>query len=101
MRETFQFILWLINKVNVIKNYFLDIYFKVKMFFVILLFNIFIFIISRSIKNKWRQSAWFSLNLLMKIHQWLEVEQFKRIRSIHINYKLYNISWLKNKDDFY
>jgi LAGLIDADG endonuclease len=100
MRKTLQFIFWFRRKINVIKDYFLSINNKVKMFFIILYFDILLII--KDIIYKWRQSAWFSLYYGVKIHQRLEVEQFKLLRYMNTDSKLFNKFRLKqNKDDFY
>lgn len=100
MRKTLQFILLSIYKINVMEDYFINIYIKVKMFFIILYFSI--LLIVKDISHKWRQSAWFSLNSWVKMHQRLEVEQFKWVRYLNTNYKSFNKSCLiQNKEDFY
>lgn len=67
------------------------------MFFIILFSNIII-----NIGNIWRQSAWYSTYISMNIHQRLEVEQFKPLKFIHTNSKLFNkVRLNQNKEDFY
>jgi Cytochrome C and Quinol oxidase polypeptide I/LAGLIDADG endonuclease len=100
MRKTLQFILLLRYKINVMEDYFLNIYRKVKMYFIILYYNI--LFISKDIRYKWRQSAWFLHHNWVKIHQRLEVEQFKSVRYLNTNSKSFNKFSLKqNKNDFY
>ena len=94
MRETLQFVFFAKNT-DMIKDYFLIRYLKVKISFIILCT---LQIGSeKNIKNKWRQSAWFSFNKWMNNYQWLEIKQFKIVRFMCNDSKLLN----KNKDDFY
>jgi len=94
MRETLQFVCFVKNT-NMIKDYYLKWYLKVKMSFIILCrLQI---RLGKNIYNKWRQSAWFSFTKWMNNYQWLEIKQYKMVRFMFTDSKLLN----KNKDEFY
>lgn len=100
MQKTLQFHSWLAHEGNVIRNYFLNIFIKVKMFFITLYFKI--LCVCGDFIYKWRQSAWFLQNTRVKIHQRLEVEQSKSLRYMNTDFNSFNKNRLKqNKDDFY